>query len=376
MTSEAAVLSEVIGIIYDASLDPGLWPRALERACLFVGGSSGALFWHDTATERTAVLHLFNEEAHYTKLYLETYLSLNPCFPAAAFFDVGEVYRSNDMVPFDEMVETRFYDEWMKPQRMIDALGANLEKGATNSSIVSVRLHDQDGFADAEVQRKFALVVPHFQRAVSIARLFDTARASSAVLTETLDTIDSAVFLVGTGGRIVFANDAGRSVLAEKTLLRERNGGLAATDADADRRLRYLFGAAEVGDSMQGDRAQAIPLLPDPHGRWFAHVLPLTSGDRQRSAAVHSAIAAVFVRRSSPASPPPLEALAKLYKLTASEVRLLDAMMKASGVRALAELLGLTEATVKTHLHNVFRKTGTSRQSELVRLLAGYEPPQ
>lgn len=38
---------------------------------------------------------------------------------------------------------------------------------------------------------------------------------------------------------------------------------------------------------------------------------------------------------------------------------MIDAVMKVSGVKALAEALGLTQATVKTHLHNVFRKTGT-----------------
>jgi hypothetical protein len=61
VTSEAALLSELIGLVYDAALDPTLWPRALEQACVFVGGSSGVLFWHDAATEQTAVLHLFNE---------------------------------------------------------------------------------------------------------------------------------------------------------------------------------------------------------------------------------------------------------------------------------------------------------------------------
>jgi DNA-binding CsgD family transcriptional regulator len=34
-------------------------------------------------------------------------------------------------------------------------------------------------------------------------------------------------------------------------------------------------------------------------------------------------------------------------------------------------LLGISQATVKTHLHNLFRKTGTRRQSELVKLVAG-----
>nr|WP_244646231.1 helix-turn-helix transcriptional regulator [Bradyrhizobium campsiandrae] len=361
-------------MIYDAALDPALWPHALGQACLFVGGSSGALFWHDAATEESAALHMFNEDPHYTQLYFEKYLPLNPCFPAGAFIEAGVVWGSTDLIPFEEIVETRFYAEWMKPQGIIDALGTNLEKSATSASVLAVRMHEEDGLADADDRRRLGLLVPHFQRAVAIGRLFDQGRTSQAVLTETLDHVSAAVFLVGPAGRLVFTNQPARLMLDEAVLVGERNGALMALSPEAHRALRDALLAAENGNAT-ADRGGSIPIV-NSHGRWFADVLPLTSGDRQRAGALHSAVAAVFVRKTSLASPPPLEALARMYKLTASEIRVLDAVMKVSGVRALAEALGLTQATVKTHLHNVFRKTGTARQSELVKLVAGFAPPE
>jgi DNA-binding CsgD family transcriptional regulator len=225
------------------------------------------------------------------------------------------------------------------------------------------------------MRHRAALIVPHFQRAASIGRLFDQNKATQAVLTETLENVEAGLFLVGPNGHIVFANAPGRVILDEGTLLRERGNLLAAVAPEAHRMLRDTFVAAEGGDMSVGRRGVSIPLSMSPHGRWFAHVLPLTSGDRRRTGALHSAVAAVFVRKRSPASPPPLEALATLYRLTASEVRVLDAVMKVSGVRALADLLGSSQGTVKTHLQNLFRKTGTARQSELVKLIAGFEPP-
>jgi len=76
--------------------------------------------------------------------------------------------------------------------------------------------------------------------------------------------------------------------------------------------------------------------------------------------------------RSAPSvPPPPLEVIAKRNKLTATEVRVLDAVLKVKGVKAIAETLGLSQATVKTHLQSLFRKTGSNRQSDLVKLVAG-----
>jgi DNA-binding CsgD family transcriptional regulator len=341
------MLSELIGDIYDAALDPALWTRALEHSCSFVGGSSAVLYWHDVATENSAALHLFNDDPHYTRLYFEKYMPMNPVFPAATFYESGLIYTPADIVPEAELFETRFHKEWVEPQ----------------------------GIVDDAVRRRAALIVPHFQRAVSIGRLFDQSRRAQAVLAETLDHVEAAVFLVGPNGRIVFVNQPGRAMLDEGALLRERNASLAAVEPEAHRLLRDMLVAAESGDMAGESRGAAIPLSNSPNRRWFAHVLPLKSGDRQRTGSLHSAVAAVFVRKTSPASPPPLESLAKLYRLTASEVRVVDAVMKVSGVRALADLLGLSQATVKTHLHNVFHKTGTTRQSELVKLVAGFEPP-
>jgi DNA-binding CsgD family transcriptional regulator len=300
---------------------------------------------------------------------------MNPVFPAATFVEPGLIYTPTDIVPEAELLDTRFHREWVEPQGIIDVVCVNLEKSATSSSVLNIRREEAHGGVDDAVRRRAALIVPHFQRAVAIGRLFDQRKTAQAVLTETLDNVEAAVFLLGQNGRIVLVNELARAMLDEGALLHERRGALTAVAPEAQRVLRDLLRAAESGDLAAGSHGAAIPLSDSPARRWFAHVLPLTSGDRQRVGAVHSAVAAVYVRRTSPANPPPLEALGKLYSLTASEIRVLDGIVKVSGVRALADLLGLSPATVKTHLHHVFRKTGTAGQSELIKLIAGFEQP-
>jgi DNA-binding CsgD family transcriptional regulator/PAS domain-containing protein len=372
VTDETAAFSKLVSDVYDAALDPALWTRALESACAFVEGYSAVLYWHDAASERSDVLHLFNDDEHYRRLYFEKYLPMNPVFPAATFIQPGVVYTPTDIVPENELIKTRFHREWVKPQGLADVVCMNLEKGATHSAVINIRRNEAQGPVDPETRRRAALIVPHFRRAISIARLFDQSRTAAAVLAETLSEVDAGVILVAAKGRIVFANPSARAMLEQGSLLRERNGLLAAVVPEAQRTLREIFTVAESAKAEAG--GTSIPLSASPHQRWFAHVLPLTSGDRQRTASLHSAVAAVFIRNTSLSSPPPLERLAGQYSLTASEIRVLDGVMKVSSIRALAELLGLSQATVKTHLQNIFRKTGTNRQSDLVKLVAGFEP--
>jgi DNA-binding CsgD family transcriptional regulator len=371
VTSEATALSRLIGDIYDAALDPQLWTTALEGSCAFIGGSSAVLYWHDAATERSATLHSFNENAHYSRLYFEKYVQMNPVFPAAIFMEPGIIHTSDDLVPREEFLKTRFYREWCKPQGIVDAIAANLERGQTSSALFNIRWEEKDGVLDEAVIHRAELVVPHFQRAVAIGRLFDQHKTVEAVLTETLDHVEAGVFLVNAKGSLVFVNAIGEAMLEQGKILRRRNDTLAAVVAEADRALRDIFAAAEKGDISVGTSGVAVPLSTAPTDRWFAHVLPLTSGARRNTASRFDATAAVFVRKASLANPTPLEGLAKLYGLTASEIRVLDAVLKVNGVKAIAELLGISQATVKTHLNHVFRKSGAKRQSDLVKLVAG-----
>jgi DNA-binding CsgD family transcriptional regulator len=56
-------------------------------------------------------------------------------------------------------------------------------------------------------------------------------------------------------------------------------------------------------------------------------------------------------------------------------VRVLQAVMQTSGIAALAQSLGISRATVKTHLNRLLAKTGSKRQADLVRLTAAHSGP-
>ena len=54
---------------------------------------------------------------------------------------------------------------------------------------------------------------------------------------------------------------------------------------------------------------------------------------------------------------------------------MLAAVAETSGVASMAAALGISQATVKTHLQRLFTKTGVRRQADLVKLLTRHAAP-
>ncbi|MEJ0097095.1 MAG: helix-turn-helix transcriptional regulator [Bauldia sp.] len=67
--------------------------------------------------------------------------------------------------------------------------------------------------------------------------------------------------------------------------------------------------------------------------------------------------------------------MAVAYDLTPSETRVLAFVLEGKTLSATADLLQISENTVKTHLRNIFAKTGLSRQADLVRTAAEMASP-
>jgi DNA-binding CsgD family transcriptional regulator len=276
---------------------------------------------------------------------------------------------------YDEFLETRAYQEWGRPQGLVDVLNVALDKTATSAAMYCVFRHARDGRVDEQMRQRMRLIVPHLRRAVLIGKVIDLKAAEADSLADSVDGINAGMFLVDASARIVHANASGHAMLAQGSVLRAVGGKLLTKDASAEQALNEVCAMAERGDAAVGAKGIAIPLTAIEGTRYVAHVLPLTSGARRRAGATYAAAAAVFVHKAALDTPSPQEVIAKLYKLTPTELRVLVAIMQVGGVSEVAETLGIAESTVRTHLLRLFAKTGAKRQSDLIKLVASYTSP-
>ena len=327
-------LSTLIGDIYDAALDATLWVSVLGKTRDFVGGHAASLL-AKTTTSKTGTIHYQDGriDEHYVRLYFEKYMKLDPCTTGQFFAEVGEPISTMDLFSCDEMLETRFYKEWVRPQGLGDFASTVLDKSPTTAALFGVFRLERHGLVDDEMRRRLRLVVPHLRRAVLVGQVIDLNTATAAGFADCLDSLTAGMFLVAATGTIVHANVSGHVMLVSGDVLRAVDGRLVASDADSDQGLQEVLAAAAKGDSAVGIRGISQPLVARPGSeRYVAHVMPLTSGARRRTAKHYAAAAVLCVHKVALQAPSAPEVIAKTYNLTPTELRVLLAIVQVAGV--------------------------------------------
>ena len=368
-------LSELVGDIYDAALDSSLWNEVVGKAARFVGGSAAAIFSKSPIEGNGDVHYECGIDPHYRRLYFEKYVKLDPATTGHYFADIGDPIAVEDLMPYPEFLETRFYKEWVRPQGIVDFVSAVLDKSVTSAALFGVFRHERDGIVDDEARRRMRLIVPHIRRAVLVGRVLELRSAEAATFADTLDGLSAGMCLVDAAGHIVHANAAFHAILGAGDFLSVAGGRLVASDEKIDQTLRQLFAAASGGDAAIETQGIALPLRAQDGTRYVAHLLPLTSGARRLAGTAYAATAALFIRRAAALALSAPEIIGRAYKLTPTELRVLLAIVDVGGVPEVAVALGVAETTVKTHLGRVFVKTGAGRQADLVKIVAGFATP-
>jgi DNA-binding CsgD family transcriptional regulator len=262
----------------------------------------------------------------------------------------------------------RFFHGGLQPREWIDAASAMLEEPADD--LVSGTRY-RAGVAD-DVRRRLAMILPHIRRSLLIGEDIARSRAETAVLADTVDGLGAGLFVVDGTTRILHTNAAARRLLAAEDVLSSHGGRLVACDPQANRSLRLALTATDGPIDVMPD---PLPLIAPDGTRRVGHVRPLKPVARSHGNGPQEALAAVLVYKAGMECPRPPDIIARSYNLTPTELRVLLAIVEIGGAPEVAAKLGIAPSTVRTHVGRLFEKTGTKRQAELVRLVAGFASP-
>lgn len=363
-----------IAALYDAAIDDTLWPAALSQLTGLTD-SQASTFWLLDAGSRS--LHPTFVSINFDQRVVDDYLggiaSLDPTVrylldhPKATIVHDGMLERDQDD-------DTRKYMDWH--ERNVETryrLVAQCEIGPQLQAGVALHRARQVGSYDpAEIDR-FEFINEHLRRALAVGVKLGSLATGGKVTADLLDRSASAIFLLDSDRRVVFMNRSAGELMARPDGIRVSSDGIRLAALQEDERLRMLIArvmAAQQSQRSFGEVMRATrPSGRRPYSIWVA-------GVAQPPTALTAFRPAVWVLINDPERPtsPPGPHLQALFGMTQAEARLAIRLAAGDGLRTAAEELGITYGTARTRLIQLFQKTSTQSQGQLIQLLLGCLP--
>lgn len=343
--------------LYQAGMQPELWPSVLSELGDAMGGATPHLGVFDPARNTMASVAP-RSDPEWLRRYDQEWMHRNELWFRSARLPVGAIFGFETFYERAEWEKTEFYRAWWQPQELHEALVANILIDDTKSGILGFfRSRKQGPFGTCE-RTRLRRLLPHVRRAVEMNQRIAAASSFDAAL----HLIEQGIVLLDGAGRIVFQNAAAQKLLDGSRPLHVMRGRLAAGRAADTDKLRQA-----LGSTSEGERSGTVFL--DEQGQ-PALVVSTTSLTEQTDSPWHLGPATKAVLLDGLASPGQAKArLSATYGLTPAQVAVALQVAGGDGVERAAARLGVARSTVRSHLVQIFAKTGTTRQAELVRLV-------
>jgi DNA-binding CsgD family transcriptional regulator len=369
MTQEQRAL-QLVELIYAGAVDPPCWQLFAERLSDVYGGAAVGLSLQlpgGLALEYYQV----GLAAELTEIAEKHVAEGLPWGPLDDEQFKGRFALASESFPDEELPQTAFYREVMQPQGL-----------APEAPIVHVIFNEPDrpisgiSIWRREGGRPFTsedlalgnLLAPHLVRAFEIHRRFGELRNERGALTEVIDRLPVGVVLLDALRRPVIVNRFAEQIAARCDGFTLGDAGPHATDARENRiLLRHLSQAIGIGASL-GRGPSRVMSVSRPSG-WRAYpviIAPLLAPSTGRSGG--DAVAAIFIGDPEASQITTVDFFQTLYALTHAEAELVALLARGRTLEEAALERGVTLNTVRSQLKQVFAKTDTHRQGQLMRL--------
>lgn len=358
---DAKAKRELLRLTQECAIEPQLWPVFLEKFGKAVKAECAALVIQDFKNSRGSVAENWGTEPLWSRRYQEHYAGTNIWVKRSGqLLSSGAVYNSDQVVSDGELLKTEFYNDFLRPQGWFYGFGAGMPLGdSVTTFVTSVRSRKAGPYRSAELLLLRQLM-PHLKTAVHVRHRIGGLEEKVRQLSAALDDLPQGMLIAGRLGQIIFMNRRAETLVREKDGLWIGPDGLCASRSQDTMELRARIGQVTgrpdaAGGVLSIARPGKDPLkllvAPIPPSRWSL----------QTSAAL---IWIAFPEPEEPSRPGPLQ---RLFSFTAMEARLAAALLDGKSLQEFAVSAGITTHTAKTHLKNLFSKTGVRRQSAFIR---------
>ncbi len=308
-----------------------------------------------------------NTDAKAHQAYVDHFVNLCPWRPELAKKVPGKLYSTYMDFSCDQknFYRSEFFNDWAAPLDIHHGACGTVWRHDDLTMQLLIQRTGGQGHFDVDNMRGLNDLLPHVRRALRIESLQWQQRYQQHARDQQHNC--AAMLLLNAHGRVVFISREAQDYLTDGSVLSVRNEFIHLRQHQAQHSLQTTIN--KVLDRRQRNAGSVInverPGLPDLR----LLVMPVHPDATDNPLFPSHAYAAVFIVDIESEVHIDQALLGQLLGLTSAEARTAAAIARGMSPAEMARAFHVSVHTARSQLKSVFRKTGTSSQSQLSNLV-------
>ncbi len=365
--------AHIVPEIYEATIDPDHWDYVVSMIAKLTRSQSACLYYKNKEMEFASTIAQYGlpQDQHLSIGYQCDILDDMFCAKNSGASENPECTQffpgSNGVMQND----SDLYVNWMKPNGMFHVGGAQFVDNDTHKAGIAILRDEASGVWEKGEIRVMNEILPHLRRALNIHSEFTHLRLKQDALLKGLDRLVIGLILYDRLAHPVYINPTAKAIIKNHPALQLHDGELSLINSDDDRNLRQtIVDTAEIDPDDSWKQSVAIGIThPDIDAPLPLLVTPMHAHLITSDLDYEGAKVAVFLTDPNLQQPISVDSLVSVYNLTPTEAQVAISLANGHSIDEIANQSHHSSHTIRSQLKSVFRKTGVSRQSELIKLL-------
>ena len=359
--------NDLIRAVYRAAAGITDFDAFLRDANRFFDSDFSSFMSASRHSPETKILGIDGMSEREVIVYNEVFAEHNPMLrKALPALMAGEVVRSTNCISDGELRKTPFFSDWLRPADLYYSIGFTALTDSTWIHNFVLARSPNRGDYEVLVDKHLEQLAKHFCTATAVHKHVSEIGSYCHATTDALEHLQTGVILLSPNGVIIQANRSARKILRDGNLLAVTDNKLT-TGKNNSRRLDKFVIAIKRNQISHG--MQVVLNHPTTRERCCFSVFSISDHQNSFSLFEQRAMYVLFISTANLPTQRALRKLADEFGLTPREIDLVAAMASGSSLAVVAEHLGVSEETARTHRRHVYQKLEIHSAAELNALV-------
>ena len=372
--------STLLPLIYESALDSSKWDVFCDEYYRLLG-SPIQLTGHDFCKNQSLGLISAGYDKSLDVQFHDHYAQLNPWMHMNVTMPQGAIGFSDQALPREKLLETEFYNDWLKPQGGLIG-GYALMAFRDSNCMIALTSAASKRFEASICEKVDPLlnqIAPHLTRSIELSRALALDKDNTqGNLTAQLYNSRYAIFTVRASGLIAWKNLAGENLLRIGRALRSSNNYLTSRHSVVEDWIRKCH--LPTCDKQDKYTAEPIVLNCLLNGKMVLHwhkICTETTETYFPDVILSDPIVGMLVAcgKTGLNSERNIHQIACSFGATPSEAKLAAALISGISLYEYAERQCISKHTVRNQMRALLAKAGVRNQQEFILLALKYQSP-